>query len=46
MSVWDHKQGLIAYSLTALFLCYEMALQVAPSVITTPLIHDLGLNAN
>ena len=38
------KAGLM-YGLTTLFLFFEMALQVSPSVMTTVLMHDLDLTA-
>jgi len=37
--------GTIIYSLAALFLLFEMALQVAPSVMIQPLMYDFGINA-
>ena len=33
------------FILVALFLCYEMAVQVSPGIITQQLIHDLKINA-
>jgi sugar phosphate permease len=33
------------FSLMALFLCFEMALQVSPGVMTAALIRDMGVDA-
>lgn len=38
--------AILAYLLAAAFLCYEMALQVSPSVMTQDLIRDLGIDAS
>lgn len=38
-------RAIIVYSLAAAFLCYEMALQVSPSVMTTQLMRDLSVDA-
>jgi MFS family permease len=37
--------GLIVFCLAALFLIYEMAVQVSPSVMTNQLMKDFGINA-
>lgn len=44
-----YPQSLLAYSvygLAAAFLCYEMALQVSPSVMTEHLMRDLNIDAS
>ena len=38
-------KAVIAFSLAALFLCYEMAIQVAPGIMVSPMMQDLNLNA-
>lgn len=38
-------RAIIVYSLAAAFLCYEMALQVSPSVMTAQLMRDLSVDA-
>lgn len=38
-------RGIVVYSLAAAFLCYEMALQVSPSVMTAQLMRDLTVDA-
>ncbi|NGX51590.1 MAG: putative sulfoacetate transporter SauU [Chlamydiae bacterium] len=37
--------GIFIYILAALFLLFEMALQVSPSIMTRPLMHDFGIDA-
>lgn len=37
------KQAILVYIIVALFLVFEMAIQVAPSVMTSDLMHDLNL---
>jgi MFS family permease len=37
--------GILAYILAALFLVYEMAIQVSPSVMTAQLMRDFGIGA-
>lgn len=37
--------GILAYFLAALFLIYEMAIQVSPSVMTSQLMRDFGIGA-
>lgn len=39
------KQAIIAYALAACFLCFEMALQVSPGVMTQDLMRDLAVDA-
>ncbi len=45
----DHKikpsVGIITFIAASLFLCYEMGLQVAPAVVTSPLMKALHVNA-
>jgi MFS family permease len=38
-------RAIIVYGLAAAFLCYEMALQVSPSVMTHQLMRDLSIDA-
>lgn len=38
-------KAILVYFLAALFLCYEMAVQVSPSVMTQALMHDLKIDA-
>jgi MFS family permease len=40
-----NNRSIIVFSLMALFLCFEMALQVSPGVMTEPLRQDLHLSA-
>ncbi|MFN3234706.1 MAG: MFS transporter [Gammaproteobacteria bacterium] len=42
LSSWN---AIFIFILTALFLCYEMGVQVSPSVMTQYLMHDLGISA-
>ncbi len=44
-SVSISARGVIVYILAALFLLYEMALQVSPSVMTSELMRDLNVDA-
>lgn len=39
------RSSIIAYAIAALFLCYEMALQVSPGVMTHDLMRDLLIDA-
>lgn len=38
-------RAIVIYALSAAFLCYEMALQVSPSVMTNQLMRDLSVDA-
>jgi MFS family permease len=38
------KKAVFIYLLTALFLCFEMGLQVSPSVMTNDLMHSLNIS--
>lgn len=38
-------QALLAYTLAAMFLFYEMAVQSSPSIMAGPIMHELHLNA-
>ena len=40
-----HLKSHIVYALAAAFLCYEMALQVSPSIMTSQLMRDLHIDA-
>lgn len=40
-----HTLGIFIYALATLFLLYEMALQVSPSVMTSNLMHDFQIGA-
>lgn len=44
-SPWYYTKAILIFILMALFLCFEMALQVSPGVMTVPLRHDLQLTA-
>ncbi len=37
--------GIVSYCLATLFLLYEMAVQVSPSIMVHPLMHDLHIDA-